>query len=309
MATSPLDGLHVQADFWRFEVSDRVLPQAGISALQPELDAFLVASQDLGNYLLNDSLSGDSPVINVPCDPNALEAQFGRDSDERLNCVVNPSTYLVSGISRAALSESANLITLTLKAVNAGEIEADGIDVRLAYMWDNDWGIFNASLDYTHVYGYELIDIPGLELGLLDTGVDDAAGTTGNGLHVRSLPDNKGHLTFSWMRDNHRVTIINRVIGSYQELAYDAVFETGNDFTRSRLRKSIETSRTWDVQYQYSHDWGNSSFGSTTITVGVIDLFDDDIPRRELGALGLNYDAIVHDPRGRRLYLRALWQI
>ncbi|MDA1371346.1 MAG: TonB-dependent receptor [Proteobacteria bacterium] len=305
-----LEGLSVQADVWRFEVSDRVLPEPGISAVQPEINRFLAVRDDPNNYILNDSIPTTAPVLDVPCDPNALTAQFGVDSAERLNCVVNPALYQDVtegiGISRLFRSTSANLITLTLAAINAGEIEADGVDVKLGYTWDNDWGRFRASMDFTHVRQYKLIGVPGLELGLLDTGKSDAAGTSGNGLHVRSLPDNKGNLTFSWQRDNHGVTVINRHIGSYQDLAYDFAFETGNDLVRSLLTRKIDSYSTWDIQYRYTHDWNNGNLGSTTFTAGVLDIFDEDLPYREVG--GLNYDATVFDPRGRRLYARALWQ-
>ncbi|PCJ27094.1 MAG: hypothetical protein COA96_04045 [SAR86 cluster bacterium] len=304
-----LEGLSVQADAWRFEVSDRVLPEPGIRAVQPEIDRFLTVVGDSNNYILNDSIASDSAVLDVACDPNALASQFGADSDERLNCVVNPTLYTDVtegvGISRSFRSESANLITLTLAAINAGEIEADGIDVKVGYSWDTDWGRLRASLDYTHVRQYKLIGVPGLELGLLDTGKFDAAGTSGNLLHVRSLPDNKGHLTFSWQRDSHGVTVINRHIGSYQDLAYDFEFSTGNDLVRSLLRKKIDSYSTWDIQYRYAHDWSNNNLGNTVFTVGILDMFDEDIPYRETGSL--NYDATVFDPRGRRLYARALW--
>ena len=89
-----LDGLSVQADVWRFEVSDRVLPEPGISAVQPEIESFLAVRDDPNNYILNDSIAFDSTVLDVACNPNDLTAQFGIDSDERLNCVVNPSLYL-----------------------------------------------------------------------------------------------------------------------------------------------------------------------------------------------------------------------
>ena len=36
-----LDGLSIQADAWRFEVTDRVLPEPAIKAVQPEIDRFL----------------------------------------------------------------------------------------------------------------------------------------------------------------------------------------------------------------------------------------------------------------------------
>ena len=304
-----LDGLSVQADFWRFEVSDRVLPEPPIRAIQPELDRFKAVVGDPNNYILNDSIGSDSEVLDIPCNPDDITAQFGIDSDERLNCVVNPTLYQDStqgvGISRAFRSETANIITLTLAAINAGRIEADGVDVKLGYSWDNDWGRFRASVDFTHVRQYKLIDVPGLELGLLDTGKLDAAGTSGNGLHVRSLPDNKGNLTLSWQRDSHGVTLINRHIGSYQDLSYDFAFETGNDLVRSLLVKKITSYSTWDIQYRYAHDWSNGALGSTVFTVGVRDMFDEDLPYRETGTL--NYDATVFDPRGRRIYARALW--
>ena len=305
-----LDGLSIQADAWRFEVTDRVLPEPAIKAVQPEIDRFLAVVGDPNNYILNDSISTDSPVIDVPCDPNALAASFGVDSDERLNCVVNPALYTDTtqgvGISRLFRSESASLITLTLAAINAGRIEADGVDMKMGYNWDNDWGRFRVSMDFTHVRQYKLIDIPGLELGLKDTGKFDAAGTSGNNLHVRSLPDNKGNLTFTWQRDQHGMTLINRHIGSYDDLSYDLTYENGNDLVRSLVQKSIDSYSTWDLQYRYSHDWGNSNLGNTVFTFGVLDMFDEDIPYRESG--GLNYDASVFDPRGRRLYARALWQ-
>ncbi|MGY8995947.1 MAG: hypothetical protein ACKVH7_05840, partial [Alphaproteobacteria bacterium] len=60
------------------------------------------------------------------------------------------------------------------------------------------------------------------------------------------------------------------------------------------------------VQYNYSHDWGNANLGTTRFSFGIIDLLDGDVPVRETGSL--DYDAQVHDGRGRRFYLRALWQ-
>ena len=153
-----------------------------------------------------------------------------------------------------------------------------------------------------------MIGVPGLELGLVDTGIFDAAGTTGNygsGNHVRSLPDNKGNITFSWQRDQYGLTLINRHIGSYQDLAYDFAYETGNDLTRSLLSRKVDSYYTIDAQFRYNHDWDNPAWGSTLFTVGVLDLLDQDLPYREVSAG--NYDALVFDPRGRRIYARFNW--
>jgi outer membrane receptor protein involved in Fe transport len=301
-----LDGLSLGADFWRFEVSDRVLPEPPIRAIQPEIEAFIAASQNESNYVLNDTIPADSAVPYTACSPSAIEAEFGRDSTERLNCVVDPRTYVVPKIQRAFGVTTADLITTTLSAINAGQITADGADITAAYTWSNDLGIFRAGLDYTHVRQYMLKDVPGLALGLLDTGVFDAAGTTGDGNIVRSLPDNRGNLTLSWQRDAHGVTLINRHIGSYRDLAYDTAYQEATDFTRGLLTTELDSYQTWDLQYRYSKDWGGR-IGTTNFTMGVLDMFNEDLPFREVSSL--NYDTVIFDGRGRRLYARVLWQI
>jgi outer membrane receptor protein involved in Fe transport len=301
-----LEGLSLQADMWRFEVDDRVLPEPPIRALQPEIEAFIAASQDSSNYILNDTIPADSDQPYTPCDPAAIEAQFGRDSDERLNCVVDPRSYTAPGIQRAFGVTNASLITLTLSAINAGRIEADGVDVRAGYGWSNDLGNFRVSADYTHVRQYKFSEVPGLERGLVDTGVYDAAGTTGDGNLVRSLPDNKGNVTFNWTNGSHSATLINRHIGSYQNLNYDNSFQDSSDFVRSLLTRKIASYNTIDLQYNYTHNWSNINLGATRFTVGVLDATNADLPYYDES--NLDYDAVVFDGRGRRWYARVLWQ-
>ena len=103
----------------------------------------------------------------------------------------------------------------------------------------------------------------------------------------------------------HGATLINRRIGSYRDLSYDFTFATGNDLVRSLVRRSISSYSTWDIQYRYAHDWSVGTLGSTIFTVGMLDIFNEKLPYRESG--GLNYDASVFEPRGRRLYARAMW--
>lgn len=309
-----LDGLMVNADFWRFELQDKVLPQPGISAISGELEAFRQAAANPANYLLNSSLSVNAVVAYEACDPNALEAQYGRDSAERLDCVVDPRTYVVPGVVRTLNSTIAELSTTVLSTINAGTIISDGVDVKLGYDWENDFGQFRLGLDYTHVRQYKLIDVPGLELGLLETGVFDAAGTTGDGNIVRSLPDNRGNINLNWVKGRHNATAITRLIGSYRDLAYKSTYETGNDLVRSLVSKEIESYQTWDFQYSYTMDWANAKLGTSVFSVGVLDAFNADLTYRESGvttydsSLVSNYDASVFDGRGRRLYARALLQ-
>jgi len=156
---------------------------------------------------------------------------------------------------------------------------------------------------------YKLQGVPGLELGLLETGVFDAAGTTGDGNLVRSLPDNKGSVTLNWLRGNHSVAVITRVIGSYRDLSYQSTYDGGNDLVRSKVRKEIDTYQSWDLQYSFTKKWQNEALGSSVFTVGILDAFNAEIPYREdpNRTDGLvNYDASVFDGRGRRFYARAL---
>jgi iron complex outermembrane recepter protein len=243
----------------------------------------------------------------IPCNPGALATQFGINSPERLNCVVDPRLYQVAGVEESIPSSQRNLIQLKLGAINAGEITADGVDIKMGYRWSNDWGRFNLGLDYTFVNQYTLANVPGLDNGLLDIGVFDAAGTTGDGNLVRSLPDHKGHITFNWTTGNHSFTAISRYIGSYTDLTARLRYNDSNPFVRSLLRETISSYNSVDVQYRYTHNWANQRLGTTVVTMGILDVFDAEIPYRETGSL--NYDATVFDGRGRRLYVRALLQL
>ena len=329
--TGRLEGLSVNADFWRFELTDKVLPQPGISAIADELELFKQAAANPANYVLNGTIpasrTGAWAAMDqfTPCDPVALAAQFGNDPStqaatttgvtgytnvtpgSRLDCVVNPAAYQIEGVVRTFGTNQGALTTTVLSTINAGEITADGVDLKIGYTWSNDLGRFRASADYTHVRQYLLQNVPGLELGLLETGVFDAAGTTGDGNLVRSLPDNKGNITLSWMNSNHGAAVITRFIGSYTDLAYDNTFRTANDQVRAVMKRTIDSYQSVDLQYNYTHQWANERLGTTVFTVGALDAFNASIPYRESGAI--NYDAGVFDGRGRRLYARVLLQL
>ena len=309
-----LDGFHLQADLWRFEVRDRVLPETASSAMERQVQAFLTAASNPDNYILNTSLDTAAPQLYEACDPNALASQYGADSAERLNCVVDPRKYQVDGVEESLLAPNRSLIQLRLSAINAGEITSDGVDFKTGYRWENNWGRFSVNLDYTFVNQYTLSNVPGLDNGLLDIGIYDAAGTTGDGNLVRSLPDHKATFTANWGFGNHAVTLIGHYTGSYVDITVDQRRQDPqyNALARSLLSRTIDAYDSWDLQYRYTHTWGDSRLGSTVLTFGVLDLFNADLPYREpvsvFDSITLNYDGTVFDPRGRRLYLRALWQ-
>lgn len=304
-----LDGASLQMDFWRFDFTDRVVSEQPSSVVKAEVALFEAAVGNPANFVTQDSLADGAPIPFTACDPNALASQFGKESSERLNCVVDPRLYLVPGIERKFAD--ADLVSAELKSVNAGNIISDGVDVKLGYSWDNDYGNFRVGLDYTHVRQYEVSDLPGFDNGFNGTGLTDGAGTSGDGgATLQSLPDNRGFITFNWNRDNHSFTAFNRHIGSYRNLNYDAVLADGNTLINSLARKKVDSYQTWDVQYSYTHEWGNNRFGTTVFSLGVLDLFEEDLPYIEQGDVSTlnNFDRNTFDPRGRRIYARALMQ-
>ncbi len=304
-----LDGLSIGMDAWRFEVSDRVLPLNPRAAVDPEIALFNTLVDDPGNYVLNDSLPLDSrgaDGLAIPCDPNALAVTFGADSNERLNCVVNPALYQVDGLQRDQTSPDAQLITIVVPAVNNGNFEVQGIDVNFGYTFSNDWGDFRFAIDYTHTDEFTITDVPGFDLGLQESGRIDAAGTDGDVPLVREVPDNRGNITLGWTRNNHAVTIFNRHTGSFEVLGHNEFVNNPNEDPGdiSFARAKVDSYNTWDIQYNYTHEWSDLDWGTTVFTAGVIDLTNADIPlfRRN------TFNPTVFDARGRRWYARLLWQ-
>src|SRR5690606_6293248 len=199
--------------------------------------------------------------------------------------------------------------TIYTGAINAGEVTSDGVDLKIAYVWDNSYGRFRIATDFTYVNQYKLKNVPGLELGLRETGIFDAAGTTGDGLLVRSLPDKKGSISLSWMSGTgkHAVSVINRHVGSYRNLQYQDTWDNGNDYVRSVVNRTISSYNSVDLQYNYTHQWSNQRLGTTVFTVVALDAFNSSLPFHYNGSL--NYDAYQFDGRGRRLYMRVLMQL
>ncbi|MDP6417017.1 MAG: TonB-dependent receptor, partial [Gammaproteobacteria bacterium] len=116
----------------------------------------------------------------------------------------------------------------------------------------------------------------------------------------------KGTISLSWNRGNHRVSVFNRHIGSYQILGHRAYIaeDQRTDLDLAYARSEVSSYNTWDIQYGYTHQWANDALGTTRVTVGVIDATDARLPlfRRS------SFDPSVFDGRGRQWYARALWQ-
>jgi len=54
--------------------------------------------------------------------------------------------------------------------------------------------------------------------------------------------------------------------------------EAGADFTRNLLRRKMSSYSSWDLQYNYLHDWSNAALGNTGFSLGILDAFNEDLP-------------------------------
>lgn len=176
-------------------------------------------------------------------------------------------------------SPSGEAVKVTTYYRNAGSVKTDGIDFNVHYDTDlGEYGNLRATVDGTYILSYDLEDPI---LGKLDGlgNVNDE----NFGVSTVPLRSNFGLL---WNNDNHSGNIYARYIGDYE-----------ND---NEDNAKVASWTKIDAQYSYRMD---SIFGleeGPSLTLGVLNLFDKAAPsvRNSIG-----YDATVHDPRGRMVYL------
>jgi iron complex outermembrane receptor protein len=270
-----LGGLLVSLDYYKVDFTDKVVNQPPSVTLANELENFNSAAADPNNYVNRNTL--------LPCVQGSS-----------VDCVVNPSSYLTSGVQR---SPQGALQVVDFFNVNAGSIDTSGIDITMNYTIDAEYGTWNLGLQWNHIIEFVPKDIPGFENGILGTGRTDAAGSTGDGSIARSMPDNKANFTVNFRRSNHSVTGIVRYIAAYDNIAAE-VFNSGSNPPKTVFSENIDSFTTFDFQYNYLWDWGKS--GPLSITVGAINAFDEDPPARDDYNQG--FDSTTVDPRGRRYY-------
>ncbi len=273
------EGLMMTLDYYSFDFTDKVVNQPASVTLATELSAFQSAAADPTNYVDRNTL--------LPC-----------VSGSGVDCVVDPNSYLTSGVQR---SPQGALQVVDFFNVNAGSIKTSGVDITASYNYDVSFGTWSLAVNWNHILEFKPKDIPGFENGIFGLGITDGAGTTGDGGIVRSMPADKANFTLNFTRDNHSVTGIIRYISSYDNLGAQ-VFNSGSNPPKTVFDEKIDSFTTLDVQYNYRWDWGDGN--PLSITLGAINAFDEDPPKRDDFQQG--FDSTTVDPRGRRFYLRLL---
>ena len=156
---------------------------------------------------------------------------------------------------------------------NLGGITASGFDLKAVYQL----GQFSVDTSGTYILKYESDTFAGLN------GRGDLLGSRNFNNGLGSTPDLKVNVGGTWSNDGHTVNVSTRYI---------------TDYTDDQAQAKVDSQTTVDARYSYTFNGSGDS--EYSITVGAVNLFDEDAPTIENRPL---FDTEVHDPRGRQLYL------
>ena len=280
----PLEGLSVGIDYYVIQFEDKIIDVPTQAFLTQELELFQAALA-ANNFVI----VAPGASFGTACNPQL--AQFAVGGAQAEQCQVNPNAYTVSPenstfggsiMRRQDLTRSLQIIAGN--AINTGKVETDGIDLTLGYRVDfGDYGMVVMGSEFSWVNKFEVKDFP---IGQPDF---DAAGFTNRDPErrlSRSMPDFKGALSLNWLKGPHSVNTSVRYVGAYEDNAVASL----------RLQRELGPYHTVDVRYSYEYDWNDTTL---LMSVGVIDLFDADLPNVKDN---LGTDFTQFDSRGRRVY-------
>ncbi len=284
----PLEGLTVGLDYYMIRFEEKIIDVPTQSLLAEELVLF-EAALAANDFVI--AVPGQ-PDLGAACDPSSAEFDPSITNPRSEVCQVNPAAYALTadrssfegGRITRRVDASRDLQIIASGAINTGKVETDGIDANLTYTWGNDLGTFIVDGRLNYIREFEVKDFPG---GQPDF---DAAGFTNNDPTrrlTRSMPDLRGNLGLSWLRENHSARLNMRFVGSYEDNGAPGNIIGDGD---------IDPYYAFDFNYSYAWQLDESE---VLLTLGAIDLFDEDLPELK-NANGT--DLSVFDPRGRRIY-------
>ena len=240
-------------------------------------------------------LTGDPDRPLTPQESTALNAGFTWNADFGLNVSIDYwnfdyTDYITAETAQALLNTDPNgpqitrgadgaPIAITTFYRNAGSLKTDGVDFDISFDMElGDKGTLTPFVGGTYILSYDLQDpIAGKIDGLGNVNDENF------GVSTVELRSNFG---LRWNTDNHAANIIARYIGEYEN-------DNENNATVDRWVKI-------DAQYAFTLPPLFGTNEGATVTLGVLNLFDEEAPtvRNSIG-----YDATVHDPRGRMIYM------
>ncbi len=283
----PLAGLTVGLDYYSIDFSDKIIDVPTQSLLGEEL-ALFNAALAAGDFVI---AVPSQPDFGATCDPTAAEFDPGTGGRAEA-CQVDPAAYAISAANSSFVGgnitrrtdSSRDLQIISSGALNTGSVETSGVDANFSYVWDTDSGTFIFDGRMNYILEFLVSGFPG---GQPDF---DAAGFTNNDPTrrlTRSMPDLKGNVGVSWLRDRHAARANMRFVGAYED----------NASLNNRIGDGqLDAYYAFDLNYSYNWTFNNTD---VVLSVGAIDLFEADLPKLK-NASGT--DLQTFDLRGRRIY-------
>ena len=189
--------------------------------------------------------------------------------------------------ARVQRNPSGQLSAITTEFTNIGSVEAQGIDLNGSF----ELGAFvGGDLKLSGVATL----VTKFDIDADDNGnVFDGANNRNSGSAFGSLPDTRLNLSLDWRTERASANITGRYIGGY------------DDRTAGQTNDPIDSQLLIDAQYGLV--WDHANGGSTAVTIGVNNMFDEDPPAIDPSSSNgrIAYDEQVGDPRGRIAYIRA----
>lgn len=295
----PVDQVSLRASWGRAFRAPSIYQQVAVQATQPSVNdngVFnFVNTQTFGSRDLEpeESSNYNFGATVRPFDGLELGVDFYGFKYDNLIVKENPQTIVnqaradtlagrTGTVSQLALTRDVTgaLVRVRTNFINASSVETDGVDVTARYSWDTSWGSFAANAAWTRVNSYDIQFTPGAAT------INGAGSVNFNNLG-RSLPIDRVEGGLTWSTGPHQLVALAHYVSSYS-----------NDRT-GITDTNIDSQTTFDLQYNVTLD-GLVGSAPTKLSIGVINVADEDPP---IAQINLGFDPIVHDPRGRVLYM------
>ncbi len=213
---------------------------------------------------------------------------------ENFQAVLNAFPNDTSRVQRVA-GPGSPVTQINVGFVNASSVETDGVDFRLKYQFETAAGVFQPIVEGTYILGYDLEDP--------QAGNVDGAGLRNFQNFGNPTPELRANAGIAWVNGAHSANIFARYISGYDDdqNCSDGAPSTGGVCPTGTGFFDIDSQLTFDLQYSFdtvvAFDWETGPL----LTLGVINATAEKPPQVFTNG---GYDARVHDPRGRLVYLR-----
>lgn len=195
--------------------------------------------------------------------------------------------------AKLTLDALGNIAVVRSEFINAASVDTRGIDLGLTYAWDMDQiGRFDVFYNMTLLEEYEFQEAPG-------SPKVDGLGKRNFQTIGAPAPEWRANSGVNWLKGNHSANLTLRYTTDYEMTSTPSALIAG--FNNRTPDGDIDDHLTVDVQYSYELADLFGATGPTTLSLGAINMFDEEPPRLDDGP---GYDSKIHDPRGRIVYGR-----